>query len=359
MPVGILTIHSTTNYGATSQAYALWKRINDLGYDVELINYRPIAADRYYERQCFPLSKSRWIKPDWHERLGQLLKNRSFIASNTRLTERVTTAADLQKLQHRYDTVIVGSDEVWHLEKPFRPVDGTYFLNFVRNARKVSYATSFGDTVSFEHQSSFIGPLLEQFDSLSVRDTRSAEIVNAITDETPEVVLDPSLLVDLGSNKTHPQVVQPFMFCYLDTKLAAGEQSFLKRAAAQQGLRIVCQGAHLQIDSQQLVAPSVLEWWNCFQKADMVATNCFHGVLFAMRFKKPTVFFMRQAKQNKTGDFLKRVNGEPLIFDELKTFEDSMRAILEYDFAKFEKVMNEWRLSSDGFLREALSNAAR
>ena len=39
MKVGILTLHNTTNYGATLQAYALWHYVSNLGIDVEVIDY--------------------------------------------------------------------------------------------------------------------------------------------------------------------------------------------------------------------------------------------------------------------------------------------------------------------------------
>ena len=40
MIVGILTLHNAINYGATLQALALQKYIEELGVDVEIIDYR-------------------------------------------------------------------------------------------------------------------------------------------------------------------------------------------------------------------------------------------------------------------------------------------------------------------------------
>ena len=41
MKIGILTFHCAHNYGAVLQAYALQEAVKELGYDVEIINYRP------------------------------------------------------------------------------------------------------------------------------------------------------------------------------------------------------------------------------------------------------------------------------------------------------------------------------
>ena len=39
MKIGIMTIHTTFNYGAVLQAYATEELLNGLGYDAELVDY--------------------------------------------------------------------------------------------------------------------------------------------------------------------------------------------------------------------------------------------------------------------------------------------------------------------------------
>lgn len=48
MKVGILTYHRTTNYGATLQTYALWKKIRQYGHDVEVIDYLLPQLQKFY-----------------------------------------------------------------------------------------------------------------------------------------------------------------------------------------------------------------------------------------------------------------------------------------------------------------------
>ncbi len=40
MKIGILTFHFAHNYGAMLQAYALSTKLNTMGYDAEIIDYR-------------------------------------------------------------------------------------------------------------------------------------------------------------------------------------------------------------------------------------------------------------------------------------------------------------------------------
>ena len=43
-----ITFHNAHNYGAMLQAYALIKKLDELGYDAEIIDYRnPIIENRY------------------------------------------------------------------------------------------------------------------------------------------------------------------------------------------------------------------------------------------------------------------------------------------------------------------------
>jgi hypothetical protein len=46
MKVAILTFHHTANYGATLQAYALWKTIKSQAHNVEFIDYRALPKSQ-------------------------------------------------------------------------------------------------------------------------------------------------------------------------------------------------------------------------------------------------------------------------------------------------------------------------
>ena len=54
MKVGILTFHRADNYGAVLQTYALFMQCCAMGYDVEVIDYRCNAIERFYPPIRFP-----------------------------------------------------------------------------------------------------------------------------------------------------------------------------------------------------------------------------------------------------------------------------------------------------------------
>ena len=57
--IGIITIHDTLNYGSLLQTYALYKAIESLGVEIELIDYKCKAImDR---ETTYPLIKM-WLR---------------------------------------------------------------------------------------------------------------------------------------------------------------------------------------------------------------------------------------------------------------------------------------------------------
>ena len=60
MKIGILTFHRASNYGTVLQAQAMAMALQELGYDAELIDYRP----EYNERtlQIRKIRQARTIK---------------------------------------------------------------------------------------------------------------------------------------------------------------------------------------------------------------------------------------------------------------------------------------------------------
>ena len=46
MKTGILTYHHTKNYGSWLQTYALYKKLKELGVDIEVIDYRCLAIEK-------------------------------------------------------------------------------------------------------------------------------------------------------------------------------------------------------------------------------------------------------------------------------------------------------------------------
>jgi hypothetical protein len=92
-----------------------------------------------------------------------------------------------------YDTVVVGSDEVWNLAHPWYSGCQLFYGTGLRTERLVSYAASFGNYDAWWGLEEFWAGLLKNFDAIAVRDENSARLIVNALGLNPAVVLDPCL----------------------------------------------------------------------------------------------------------------------------------------------------------------------
>lgn len=187
MKIGILTFHHTTNYGATLQAYALWKTIKQYGYDVEIIDYRPYKTAINYLGRLMPIKPvhgnySRYkLERHFIPYLIQAWRMRRFLVSKLKLSkEKTYTINGLEKFSNQYDIVICGSDQIWHTKDRFTGgFNPSFFLDFIdsKNTKKISYAPSFGQTKDLKQDRQLISKLISDFDKISVRDNNSLRLI--------------------------------------------------------------------------------------------------------------------------------------------------------------------------------------
>ena len=70
--VGVITYHSAYNFGSVLQAYATQKVVQELGYEVKIINYRMQSQFQYYSMLHFNYGIKTFLKDLLH--LPQLNK---------------------------------------------------------------------------------------------------------------------------------------------------------------------------------------------------------------------------------------------------------------------------------------------
>ena len=200
-----------TNYGTSLVGYALIKKLQMMGYEVEVINY---------VKKLTLMQKMEWMVNAWRCGMGSVItdrmkgkkdmqKNVSYAANIKVRTEAVEAYKErkfiplfkdyvgfkaLQEGSKNYDAVIVGSDQVW---TPLSLPTKFFNLLFVDDAvRKVAYASSFGvsSIPGFQHKAT--GAFLDRFHAIGVREQSGKKIVDTLSHQTATVVADPTLLLD-------------------------------------------------------------------------------------------------------------------------------------------------------------------
>lgn len=292
MRIGILTFHWATNYGAVLQAFALQKRIQDMGHEVYIIDYKPWNHDvNFYSlfRYGKILHPIKLLKECRKEKLISSFRQRYLVQ-----TERIKRSKDLHFLSDRFDCIISGSDQVMNASflRVGEPGGSTaYYIGFGRKElKRIAYAVSFGTTKFPTELFSVTCPLISRFSSLSVREQSGASILNEMGRKDSVVVPDPTLLLTAEHYKlmidiepVHSEV------CYY---ILHGRKELVKKL-------------HSHYHTQKLTENnncSVEDWLANIRGASCFITNSFHGCVFSILFHVPFMIVLRTLENKGMND---------------------------------------------------------
>lgn len=138
LKIGILTFHTSVNYGAFMQAYSLSTRLNSYeDIDAEIINYEMPKVINYYKKYIFnpirmirsPLMTFKLLKRTkvFKQHRPSLSLSHYYVLSDNR--------NDLYaEIKGKYNIVVVGSDAVWNWG--VRGFPNAYFIDDDIGAKK-------------------------------------------------------------------------------------------------------------------------------------------------------------------------------------------------------------------------------
>ncbi|NER78111.1 MAG: polysaccharide pyruvyl transferase family protein [Leptolyngbya sp. SIO1D8] len=367
MKVGIITFHHTTNYGATLQAYALWETIKKQGYKAEIIDYRPHEAVRHYQNKIFmPVEvKGRKnflinLSKYFISGLKKYIRMRYFLISKIKLSKKILDREDLPSLvenEHGYDVVVAGSDQIW-CTISIRGFNPSYFLDFVTQTskcRKVSYAASFGPTTTLQNERDSLSHLIKQFNSISVRDSNSLNIVQNEFRSDATKVLDPTFLTDFKTiipNRKNKK--PPYLLLYFEKKILPEEEGFIKSIADKIGLRIISVGDPYSFADEILMGLGPDEWLFYFKHASFIVTGFYHGTIFSIKFEKQFTTLARESKKNKTQDLLNMIGLTHRLVTQIET-DTVDEQLLDIDYRMVNDRLAPEINKSKSYLLEALA----
>lgn len=281
---------------------------------------------------------------------------------SVKLTRRFVKLRIRQERYHarnanRYQTYIVGSDQVWrHWRTPGMDVT-RFFLDFVNrpDARRIAYAASFGrDNLAdagLAGREEEIRPLLEQFDAISVREASGVAIIKDTWGLDAAHVLDPTLLLTCADYSalidapTSPlSETKPVFYYMLDMtpakmELVAHIANNLKSEAAG-----IC-------PDESSVFPPVEQWLKGFRDSEFVITDSFHGAVFCIINRKPFLVIANERRGiTRVTSLLDALDLEDRMVREeaMRSFDSSSLGVIDFDavHAKLDKL----RAFSGGWL---------
>lgn len=315
--IGLLTLDSKIyNYGGILQEYALWKYIQNLGYDCEIIDY-DLKSENYtfsLKRSIFNFSINKLIKRknvkknkeqkddiDVNEVIN--IRKRLFdkFRENMKYSERVKVH-QLSKLQKNYSSIICGSDQIWN---PDYNVP-SFFLTFVTPpAKSIIYAASIGKENLTKHQLRIYRKLMKNLDFISVREKSAQQLLKSKMPEySIDLVLDPTLLLTTDiwtslANKVD-RINSKYVFCYF-LENNVNKKNAVSKYAKENGYKLISipylHGKYCIIDDEMSdikldVGP--IQFLNLIYNAETVITDSFHATVFSIIFNKRFRVFGRQ-----------------------------------------------------------------
>lgn len=325
MKVGVLTFHDTTNFGSLLQTYGLYKAIDNLGVDCEVIDYQ---CKSIVERELpKPIEFSFNMRSMARQALVHYFDSRKyrgllqFSKDRLKLSPRYDRE-NIGACAYCYDRFMVGSDIVWGLD--ITQGDTAYFLDFVKDKhRKFAFSSSIGNQWS-DTEKSLVAPLLSDFNYIAVREEESAEWVEEVTGHRPDVVCDPTMLLtsqEWSALKSERYKGKKYIFVYFNDSLGRCLQ-MAKQYADRHNLEVLYVNYGLPIKGITSVHPyTIADFLSLIYYADRCFTASYHGMLFSLYFNKQFVYFNRahKSRMNTLASKLsvQNCNGESVDIDHL------------------------------------------
>ena len=323
--IHILTFHCAYSVGAMLQAYALSHVLQQMGSDVEVIDYRPDLVrnrliDQYASPHLWNRMKIRFL--DWGKLAYRLVWYYPHRALRYRAVKGCTSSAfaefmlrflplsektfyreeELQEYADKSDIFITGSDQVWNPALSATP--GAYLLDFVKSGIKTSYGASFGSCKLNQSYADKLAKALPGFRKISVRE-ENARILLQETLGLPAVqVVDPVFLLPREQWLPFIHPVQGFencIFVYRTERNSALNRDVDGFRNADPKLKVVIfdgiQDGLLADIKIAIKGPA--EFLSYLSACKFVCTNSFHGAAFSLIFQKKARIYSHSAYNDR------------------------------------------------------------
>lgn len=379
--LGICICYAHRNYGSQLQSYATTVELKNRNIDFEIIRYKkkitPSLILKNLPRLFNPVFISDRVMVRYQKKLMMKTHPQLNSDNNTRNAalakfskERFTNLSPLYygydnlcKESAKYDAVMVGSDQLW---APGGITSNFFNLLFVDdNTTKISYAASFGVSEIEQKYHNLYNTFLSRMNYISVRENSGKKLVESLSSNKAQVVVDPVLLLDsemwLKEIPNKRLYDEPYIFAYFLGKSFEYRQA-VTEFAKKKGLKIVTEhhmdsynkadenfGDYAPFD----VGPA--EFVNLIRNAEYVFTDSFHGSVFSMLYKKQFMVFNRYSanvvtsKNSRIDSFCENYG----LTD--RRFSGDINAVEnEIDFETVLKKVEKYRNESKEFLDKAL-----
>ena len=362
--IGVLSLPLNWNYGGILQQYALSEYLRKK-------NFTPILFSRRANRKSFfklILVKTKWNIIKILNKLNTLnflplIATESFKKKYlTNITKDFFSSEEISSFIKRNEInhFIVGSDQIWNVGAT--PSIHDSFLGFVdkdKNNVLASYAPSFAhdDWKYSAKQTIDSKMLLKNFSFISVRETSGVELISKHFEVNSIRVLDPTFLLDLKdyhkllenkniNNYKNKKTIFSYIF-----ENGVERTKIITKNAKKNNLETISFCGLNNISNlikNNNMNYSVESWLCSLKNSSFVITDSFHGMVFAIIFKKNFYVLLNQRNgTSRINCLLQDLGLESRIIDDLDQIQFNLSGI---DWNSVEIRLEKLKLISMNFL---------
>lgn len=364
--IGTITFHSSYNYGSCLQAYALQKYItNEIVKKCEykIINLRIPKQRELYSNYWKKSGLKNFIKRIiYFNKKNEIQKKdelyEDFINNKLHITKEYNSLEELQESDENFDYYISGSDQLWNLNA--YDFDWSYYLEFVKSGKKISYSASFGDrkqewTIAEKNR---VTKDIKQYDCISVREEESCDVIKKITKSTPPIHIDPTMLLkydDWMKLISNDRIIKEKYIFFYNLKQNKEIVKLAKKIGKKLNLPIIiskCPNKYEIFGFKKKFDIGPLEFLNLIKNSELTLSSSFHGTVFSILLKKP-FFALGASNDYRIITLLEKMNLKDRSINN-QNFDELIKNSFNIDYRNVEKVLNDEREKSKNYLKKSL-----
>lgn len=371
--IGILSfVFHNWNFGGMLQGYALSMTLKKNGYYARQIRntWKSVNGKfliRIGKRLIF---QSRFLF-DLYDRYAR--RNDARELRNFRSFEKMIpfssyfASTNIDKSNKKFDCFVAGSDQIWNVNYRNEQEIRMYGLLFADNSkRKISYAASIGaEQTAFGHELLF-REILSNMDYISVREKAAKEYLQPLTDKPVAVTADPTLLLtkkEWDEIAIMPDGTGEYAFAYFLKEKDNRHDRELRYILDELQLSMICIADEVAVyprrQDKQILDAGPREFVGYIKNAEVVLTNSFHGMVFAVLYNKPFWVFKRNLDHDATSmnhrimDFLEELGLENRLIQNGE-FPAKEKLGEKIDYVSVNQIIEKKRAYSIDWLRNAI-----
>ena len=364
-----ITFHASHNYGSCLQAYALQeyiKKICNNECEYRIINLRTKKQKEMYKSCYEKKGFNNYIKRivSLGQKKNILLKEKlfeKFINNKLNITKEFESIKDIINAGIEADYYITGSDQVWNIKGT--DFDWSYFLEFISQGKKISYAASMGPSLDkwSDEEKNRVKNDLKSFKNISVRDKNGYEFLKKLTGKTPNINIDPTMLLEKDDwDKIIPKkpiINGDYIFFYnlkdkryIELAHKISKKLNLPVVISLYNLKDIVYGSKYGFKKKIDVGP--IEFLNLIENSKLMLSSSFHGTIFPIILNK-TFFALNGENDFRISTILNKMGLEnrSINFDD---FEKKCKTAFSTDYTKAKKLLKVEREKANSYLKDAL-----